>query len=165
MKFRKAIMSDAETLLRWRNDPETRANSLSTDPIEWEEHLDWLNNSISDQSRHLLIAINKDGKEVGTVRFDLLPEYGRAFEISWTVAPEFRGKGWGKKVVQSALDEPFLIGSQIQARMKRSNIASQKIAEAAGFVKKSENGGIEEWWKDFIENRSNFSQSGVKERT
>lgn len=150
MIFRKANINDAKALLSWRNDPDTRANSLSTDPIDWEEHLVWLDNSIRNPNRHLLIALNEDEQEVGTVRFDFLPAPAGAYEISWTVAPKWRRKGIGTKMVQAALLQPFLAGHSIRARMKRINIASQKIATAADFARWAVDGGIEEWWRGSV---------------
>lgn len=125
IEFRPARFDDAETLFKWRNDPETRANSVNTDEIPWPDHAAWMERSLADQRRRIYIA-EKNGSPVGTVRVD----YGLEIELSWTVAPEHRGNGIGKLLVQNAPlpEEPII------ARIKPGNIASQKIAAAAGFV-------------------------------
>lgn len=138
--FRKATMADAERLLSWRNDPETRANSLETRPITREEHLVWLSKSIADTARVLLIA-ESNGAAVGTVRID---KREGAHELSWTVAPEARGKGVGTALVSQALKLSLLTGKKIVVRIKQSNAASRRIAEKAGF-KKTKDAELEEW--------------------
>jgi hypothetical protein len=35
-------MEDADLLLRWRNDPTTRANSFDSSPIDREDHIRWV---------------------------------------------------------------------------------------------------------------------------
>lgn len=122
MSLRPATMGDAETLFNWRNDPETQANSLSTDPVPWDDHCNWLKASLANPDRDLLIA-EIDGVPVGTVRIDR----GEESELSWTVAPDQRGKGIAKQMVALACPPEAV------ARIKPDNIASQRIAEAAGF--------------------------------
>src|SRR5690348_1550527 len=115
MKLRRATLDDAERLWRWRNDPETRANSISTDPVPLESHIAWLKSSLRNPDRKLLVA-ELDGEPVGTVRID------NDRELSWTVAPEARGRGIGGAMV-AAVVFPGAV-----ARIKRENLASQKIA-------------------------------------
>lgn len=120
--LRKATMDDAETLFRWRNDPLTRQNSFTTDEVPWESHIKWLEASFQNPNRALYIA------ECGTVRADI---QGDRVELSWTVAPEIRGKGFGKAMVACAVSlYPDFI---LTASIKPGNVASEKIAESAGF--------------------------------
>lgn len=136
MELRKATMADAKILHRWRNDPLTREQSVNAEEVWWPEHLAWLKASLANKSRRLMIA-EQDGQPVGTVRID----YGQETELSWTVAPEYRGNGLGKAMVQAALPQGPVI-----ARIKADNIASQKIAAQAGFVMTS-NGALQKWAK------------------
>ena len=50
-------------------------------------------------------------------------------ELSWTVAPEARNKGFGKKMVQIAAEK---IGGRITAQIKEGNEASVAIAKGIG---------------------------------
>lgn len=122
MMFRAATMEDAETLFRWRNDPVTRANSISQDLVPWDNHVAWLSASLKRPDRKILIA---GFIPVGTVRFDTV---GDITEMSWTVAPEARGKGVGFQMVLAASE-----GKSLVAKILKHNLASQKIAAKAGF--------------------------------
>lgn len=129
-RMRPATFDDAATLFEWRNDPVTRAMSSNTDPVPWETHLAWLSASLANPDRTLLIC-EEDGVPVGTVRVD-------GDEMSWTVAPEARGRGLASIMIAMA-------GPQGRtAEIKAENLASQRAARKAGFrlVRK---GPMQEW--------------------
>ena len=133
VKLRPATLEDARMLLAWRNDEATRAASVGTDAVSWQDHVDWLRASLENPRRKLLIA--EAGQPVGTVRID----YGAETELSWTVAPDARGQGHGKAMVLAAMPEGPVI-----AHIKRGNVASQRIAEAAGFTL-AKDGDLQRW--------------------
>ncbi|MEO9461247.1 MAG: GNAT family N-acetyltransferase [Marinomonas sp.] len=123
VKFRPITLDDAAMLLLWRNDPTTRKASVGSEPVEWEDHIEWLRSSLTNSNRELLLAL-LDEEPIGTVRIDRNDK----IEMSWTIAPSARGKGLGKQMVRAALPD-----GEVTARIKRYNIASQRIALAAGF--------------------------------
>ena len=127
-RLRPATMDDAKILFDWRNDPLTRQHSHNSGEVPWKSHLAWLQTSLANPARTLYIA-ESDGTAVGTVRADLLE--GGEYELSWTVAPEARGKGFGKQMVLQFARE-MLSGKRLLAEVKRGNIASEKIAQALG---------------------------------
>jgi len=138
--FSEASIQDAELLLRWRNDELSRLSSINQGVINLDEHLAWLTKSLTDTSRKILIAFL--GKvPVGTMRMDA---FQNDTELSWTVAPEARGKGIGKRMLQQALS---LTGGRIVARIREENLASQKIALSSGFSKIQVENGIGLWEK------------------
>ncbi|RBP80084.1 N-acetyltransferase [Marinomonas rhizomae] len=132
--LRPVQITDAECLLAWRNDTVTREASHNQDIISLEAHIKWLSNSLKSDQRLLWIA-EVDGIAVATCRADRLEN---AWELSWTVAPEARGKGIAYQMLANlvrCLDEPLV------AQVKPDNIASIKVAERVGFVlDKQENG-------------------------
>lgn len=135
MILRPATLQDAEMLLEWRNDELTRANSINSGIIGLKEHRHWLDGVIASHSRKLLIAeINR--APIGTVRIDVEPDCS---EMSWTVAPLERGKGYGKKMVAIAIS---LTKGVIIAKIKKHNAASIAIAESNGFKLAGINGDI-----------------------
>lgn len=141
MIFRKATKQDSDNLFRWRNDPETRANSINTAPVKREEHEGWLEKTLKNPNRLLFIA-EEDRQAVGTMRADKL-EDENGYEFSWTVAPEFRGRGLGKKMLLQAIGE--VKSPILKAKIKKENIASIKMAQAAGFSQESEENGVLIW--------------------
>ncbi|MEK7556421.1 MAG: GNAT family N-acetyltransferase, partial [Patescibacteria group bacterium] len=103
LKIRLAELTDARLLLDWRNDPETRGQSVNTDEVAWADHWAWLERALENPYRSLWIA-EQDLVPVGTVRFDFDPaEDPERWELSWTVAPEVRGRGVGALIVETAV--------------------------------------------------------------
>ena len=139
VRLRPATLEDAERLFQWRNDSLTRAQSLQQQPVEWQAHLNWLQASLQNPDRQLFIAESAEltGQEqlltLGTVRAD---KSGETFELSWTVAPEERGKGWGRKMVAALIDQ-LPAGVAYQAVVLNTNPVSQRIAAGLGMVVKS----------------------------
>ena len=115
--LRRARMTDAERLYRWRTDPETRAASLNTGPIEFEGHCAWLVSSLDDPNRQIYIAEYR-GEPIGTVRADKMDS---GWQLSWTVAPEFRERGLGIQMVGLLAAS---ISDSIEAVIKPGNAAS-----------------------------------------
>ena len=127
MALRKAVMQDAELLFHWRNDPDTRANSLKPEQLQWEKHLQWLAVCLKNPDRALYIA-EVDSVPCGTVRADKI---GSEYELSWTVAPEQRGNGFGRRMV-AALIEILPEEAYYQAVVLNDNAASHLIAQRLG---------------------------------
>lgn len=135
LSLRAATLSDAEILLAWRNDPETRAASHNSDKVSLSNHLAWLESSLKKPEQRRLWLAEKEDKLVGTCRAD---REGDTWELSWTVAPEARGQGVAYDMVSRLVkhfDEP------LTAQIKTGNMASMKVAEKLGFkLVKEENG-------------------------
>ena len=127
MDLRLATLDDALLLFTWRNDPLTRQQSHSIGEIDFASHLKWLKGSIANPARRLYVA-ETQGLPVGTVRADT--ENGLT-KLSWTVAPESRGRGFGTAMVKAMVR---IIAGPLEAEIKTDNIASVRIAIAAGFT-------------------------------
>src|SRR5437762_13940452 len=84
--WREARMADADLLWRWANDRETRANSFTSSPIPYEEHVSWLAQRLGSDTTRIWIFSDGDAP-VGQVRIDIS---GAIAEIGITVAPEHR---------------------------------------------------------------------------
>lgn len=128
LQFRLATLDDTELLLRWRNHPETRKYLFHSEETTFEDHSAWLIATLANPSRQLFVA-EVGGTPVGTFRADLAPD--GCYELSWTVSPDIRGKGIGSSLVIGART---LIRGTLIAHIKEWNVASIKVAEAAGFA-------------------------------
>jgi len=137
MKLRKAKIDDYKFLLDWRNDIETRKNSHNMELVEEENHKKWLNSILTNENRQLFIAIDNE-IPVGTVRADF-DNINDVFELSWTISPDYRGKGIGKEMVKLSADK---LRANTRAEIKKGNISSIKIAEFAGMTLKHEKNGV-----------------------
>lgn len=136
VNLRQATMADAEDLLTWRNDIETRKASHNMDMVSLASHLTWLESSLNKPAQRRLWVAEFNGVPVGSCRTDKVDD---AWELSWTIAPESRGKGLAKQMLSALLnklDKPLL------AQVKVENVASMKVAETLGFVLEKEDDGV-----------------------
>ena len=133
--LRMATLKDADILLSWRNEPETRIASHKTSQVNMNEHAVWLSRTLRNTDRRLFIA-EEDGHPVGTIRADCLDG---VWELSWTVDPGARGRGVAKRMVTLLSQK---IKEPIRAEVKTGNIASARIAEYAGMELEREVSGV-----------------------
>ncbi|MES2284295.1 MAG: GNAT family N-acetyltransferase [Bacteroidota bacterium] len=134
VKIRTAQLSDLEILLEWRNDFETRKNSHNTDTIDEVNHKKWLESTLANENIQLFIALFNNN-QIGTVRADYNSNLD-SWEISWTIAANYRGLGYGKAMVKCLTDR---LKGRFRAEIKEGNTSSIKIAEFCkmSFNKKS----------------------------
>jgi RimJ/RimL family protein N-acetyltransferase len=132
MQLRKATFDDWKILLDWRNDPTTRENSFKTEEIPEQTHKLWFNDSLLNPNREIYI-LETNSTPVGTLRSDCY--LSNEYALSWNIAPNYRGKGYGVKIL-----ELFLKGKtgKFIAEIKPENIASIKMVLKNGFTKINE---------------------------
>jgi len=130
---RHAYVFDEALLLDWANDPETRQNSFSPDPIPAENHRRWFRSRLRnlDGCRLYIVEIEV-GIAVGQVRFE---RQDQAWEISYSLAPEFRKRGLGRPLLEVALlrmrsEYP---GALVLGKVKPDNLPSCKVFESLNF--------------------------------
>lgn len=127
IRLRRIQPEDAKLLFSWRNDGETRQQSRHTGPITWSEHEKWFTHALTNPASIVVIAHNEKGDAIGTVRGDTLED--GSVEISYTIAPEFRGKKLSKPMVLLFRDE-YLKGKRIVAHIKKGHIPSESVARS-----------------------------------
>ncbi|MCH2182990.1 MAG: GNAT family N-acetyltransferase [Mariniblastus sp.] len=145
LDFRLATLQDAERLFIWRNDPLTRSESHDDSALEPEAHRDWLRRAIDDPHRSLWV-VETGGEAVGTVRADREED---GWLLSWTVAPEARGNGFGKRMVCQWVGQRVgQLDGRLRAEVRVGNKASARIAEAAGLNLAEEKAGVRYYVRD-----------------
>ncbi len=130
--WREARLADADFLWRWANDRETRQNSFSKSPIPYAAHVAWLEQRLASDATRIWIFSDGD-TPVGQVRFDIA---GGVAEIGITVAPEQRGRGYGKAMLEQAircLHEARRDHVRPRASVLARNEASLRLFKACGF--------------------------------
>jgi RimJ/RimL family protein N-acetyltransferase len=129
---RPAKRADAELLWRWANDPEARRQSFTKAAIAWDAHVAWLEARLASPACTILI-FSDGGVPVGQVRFDVV---GDMAEISISVAPEQRGRGYGRAMLASALERHSeQRGERVRTRASvlAANERSLRMFRASGF--------------------------------
>lgn len=129
--FRKATQADAELVFNWSKDPLVRAQSFNTEPIVWENHVNWFAKKLSSNDDMLLI-VTVDEVPAGFVRFENIVE---KCTIGILVAADFRGRGLAAEIIRKASDLFFKAHKKaVYAYIKTANTASIKSFEKAGYV-------------------------------
>ena len=154
MELRNATLADADLLLAWRNDPRTRAASHRQEVVERERHLRWLTDALARSDLRLFVA-EENGVPVGTVR--VVDETGVA-ELSWTVAPEARGRGVGTRMVARLAERER---GALRAEVRAGNVASMRIAEAAGLALDHEENGVLHYRRDALDAETAPEENGT----
>jgi RimJ/RimL family protein N-acetyltransferase len=142
-RLRRATEADAELLLEWRNDPDTRSASFEQQPIAIEEHRAWLGRRLADPDCVLLV-VELDGTPSGSMRLDR--DEPDTAEIHIALGPSARGRKVGQWALREASEraEALLGVKRIRARVKSDNLASLRAFEAAGFEQITERDGVVE---------------------
>jgi RimJ/RimL family protein N-acetyltransferase len=102
LALRPATRDDAYVLWLWANDPETRARSGGRQPIAWVHHVAWLQSRLTADGALVFLAVATDGLPVGSIRFETTDAWRRA-RLSYVVAPEARGSGYGRCLLREGL--------------------------------------------------------------
>lgn len=132
LALREARMSDAALIWRWANDRETRENSFSRAPIPYADHVAWFERRLGSTATRIWIGTDGD-EPVGQVRFDVA---GDVAEVGITVAPERRGRGYGRAMLALGirrLREEAGGGVRPRASVLDRNAASLRLFKACGF--------------------------------
>ena len=133
LRLRRIREKDCRQLWEWANDPDVRPVSFATEPIPWERHLEWFNSKLRDPNAILCLAVDGEAIPAGQVRFQI--EGARA-AVSISLAPAFRGKGYGSVVLAMATENLFRTTAvkQIDAYVKPNNAASLRLFGRAGYI-------------------------------
>ena len=133
LKLRAVTLDDAQVLFDGRNADAVQRWSVKSGVIEWSQHLNWLNASLRNPQRLLLIAEADDGP-VGVLRYDLR---GFEAEVSLYLLEGRFGLGWGRALL--ARGEGFVTAhwpqlTAISAQVLPANQASLNVFRDAGFT-------------------------------
>ena len=134
--IRRAGVDDALLLWQWANDPLTRRNSFSRAAISWDDHQAWCAKQFAAPDCRLWIMQIGD-LPVAQIRYDrVVSDMGVAAEISFSVAPGFRGLQLGTRLLEATapLATGELAADSIQAVALQGNEASRRVFLKAGFV-------------------------------
>lgn len=132
MKLYSVKPDDAKLLFDWANEPEVRANSLNSEPIQWDNHLKWFTNKLNSESKMYILYDNTI--PIGQIRFDFFDDN---WVIDYSIDKKYRGKGFGKMMLELAIRN-FNQGDILKAIVKKENLSSLKIFQKLGFEEQIE---------------------------
>ncbi|MDI7863632.1 UDP-2,4-diacetamido-2,4,6-trideoxy-beta-L-altropyranose hydrolase [Rhizobiaceae bacterium n13] len=133
LSVRHAVLQDEALLLDWANDPLTRRNGFNPRAIEAHEHRAWFRARLRSADNCMMCIVETAlAVPLGQVRFD---RRGAEWEISYAVAPAFRGRGVGRTMLAAAIEyfRRSHDAADLFGQVKVENLASHRIFEALGF--------------------------------
>ena len=131
LTIRIADISDADQLLRWRNDPDTHRWYKNPTPVSKDDHLAWLTSELSREPTTLWIA-ERGADRIGSVRLSA-PVDG-IVTVSVAVAPEARGQGTARALLAHIEREAMSLGyTELVAEIHEGNVESQSLFRKAGY--------------------------------
>lgn len=136
LTFKKADEMDVDLLFTWANDEETRKQSFHSEKIPYEDHIKWFESSLARKDREIYIC-SHGAEKIGVLRLDYIQE--DTWEISYSIAPSKRGKGYGKEMLRLCEDlcKGMLPGvKKLTARVKAENEGSVKIFTELQYTKR-----------------------------
>lgn len=130
--LREARSSDIDLIFEWANDPEVRKQSFHSEFIAYSTHTAWFSSALQSEDMRIYIMVS-EGMPVGQVRLNLKAD-GTA-EIGYLIAPAYRGKGFGKRIIELVEQQARHITGirQMVAWVKASNVPSCKVFEKCGY--------------------------------
>lgn len=126
---------DKDMLFRWANDPDVRRNSFYSEPIKYEDHEKWFAH-IMECENVLQFILMDETAPVGQIRLNLENEKA---EIGYSIAAEYRGKGYGRKILQmieKKVQSGYPHTRVLVAKVKPENLVSRKLLESEGYEMK-----------------------------
>lgn len=129
-----ATPSDCDLLLEWENEDECRKSSFCRDIILREDHERWFN-QLYFSSRRNVFVLWEGNQPVAQVREEI---YNKKIHLSYSVAKERRGCGYGKLLLlmYESMGRDYINSEgYIYGEVKKSNVASQKVFEELAYEK------------------------------
>ena len=133
--LRNAEEKDCRLIYGWRNHPDVRRHFFNSRNISYPGHEKWFFDSLKKEGRTILVAC-ENGREVGIIRFDVMPSDPICMEIDIYVDSDHHGRGLGKEILNKGekwITENTTI-RYLVARVKPENEASVKMFEKSGFI-------------------------------
>ena len=139
--LRKIEPSDLPFLYQWENDATMWSDSDTHNPLSRHELRQYIESSMGDIYRdgQLRLVIDDEGVTLGCIDLFDFDARNRKAAIGVYIAPNMRGKGFGKKSVELLLDYvfDFLKLRMVYAIIGVKNHSCSRIYESLGFVPSS----------------------------
>jgi len=138
LSMREVGVDDVNLLFDWSNDPATRKNSFSPEPIPFDTHQHWFRELLQDPGQRAYLLL--EAEPVGLVRFRIQQGEPCQAVLSYSIAPQHRGRGLAAPLLNLGTEKLRLevgVPITITAKVKNDNQASLKALTRAGFFLKS----------------------------
>jgi RimJ/RimL family protein N-acetyltransferase len=111
VRLREVTLADAADLYRWRMEPATRGQFRGTGEVPFAAHEAFLARYFAPENTDRWFVIEAEGTAVGAIALYDLAADGRAAEWGrFVIAPEQRGRGWGRRSLALLIDHARALG-------------------------------------------------------
>jgi spore coat polysaccharide biosynthesis predicted glycosyltransferase SpsG/RimJ/RimL family protein N-acetyltransferase len=128
LAIRDANAADANVLFEWANEPSTRAQSLRTAQIRWEDHVRWLDGVLRSGERRLFVG-ELGGVPIGQCRLDRGED---ATLVSIGLDVRRRGEGLSRPFLSAVLRD-HAPDAELEAWVRDGNRPSLALFRSLGF--------------------------------
>jgi RimJ/RimL family protein N-acetyltransferase len=148
IRLREVTRADAADLYRWRMDPRSRTGFRDTREVPYEAHLAYLDRYFHPANTDRWLIIEAGGEPVGSIAlYDLSPDGSEAEWGRFVIAPEHRGKGWGRRSLELLIDHARETGvRRLRCEVLAGNAAAEELYRRLGFT---ETGSYEDGGRTF----------------
>lgn len=137
LKYSDATLKDLPKIVEIYNSTiPSRLVTADTEPVTIESRVNWFNEH-NPKSRPLWMVSNMHNEVVGWVSFQSFygrPAYAATVEVSIYLDTAMRGKGYGKEILQYAIDTAGQLGIKtLLGFIFAHNLPSLRLFENLGF--------------------------------
>lgn len=138
LSLRPVELSDANMLFQWRNEKETRANSLHSEKLVYEDHVRWLKSVLGTAKAQYFFILMANFVPVGQIR---LAVENKMALISYSIDATHRGSGYGRMILKMAEDKlrAQRVCLPLVGYVKEENVASQRVFASLHYHESREN--------------------------
>ena len=132
VNLRQALESDIDVMYQWRNEPLIVELSTSRKKVTWQEHHEWVLNSLKDINKIIYIIQFKD-IPIGQIRYD--KNENDEIVLSVYLSEDYASKGLGPEAIRqgNALIRKCWSVPSIIARVRVENKRAIKNFTKIGF--------------------------------
>ncbi|HEY0515461.1 MAG TPA: GNAT family N-acetyltransferase [Thermoanaerobaculia bacterium] len=137
--MREVTPQDAERLYRWRMEPDTRAQFRGADEVPFAAHQAYLDRYFqpANTDRWFVVEVPEvTGEPVGAIAlYDLSPDGAEAEWGRFVLAPEHRGRGWGRRGLELLIDHARALGvRRLRCEVLAGNAVAEGLYHRLGFT-------------------------------
>jgi len=149
LRLREITPADAADLYRWRMDPASRGYFRHTGEVSFADHEAYLACYFQAENTDRWFVVEAGGEPVGALALYDLSAGGTAAEWGrFVIAPEHRGRGWGRRSLALLVDHARAIGVRdLRCEVLAGNAAAEGLYRRLGFA---ETGSYEHAGRRFL---------------